>query len=82
MYVIAQLTFFSSNLSMQVCDVLTKEGPGKVWVDQTVLGIDLSQFNSTFMRGSKYIKLFTDFDLRIKIRTQIYYIYSCPHNEI
>lgn len=48
MHVIAQLTFFSSNLSMQVCDVLTKAGPGKVWVDQTFLGIDLSQF---FQRG-------------------------------
>ena len=30
MLVIAQLTFISSNLSMQVCDVLTKAGPGKV----------------------------------------------------
>lgn len=48
MHGIAQLTFFSSNLSLQVCDVLTKAGPGKVWVDQTFLGIDLSQF---FQRG-------------------------------
>ena len=30
------------------CNVLTKAGPGKVWVDQTFLGKDPSQF---FQRG-------------------------------
>ena len=65
---------------MQVCDVLTKAGPGKVWVDQTFLGI----FSKIYIYEGEqiHIKLFTDFDLRIKMITQIYYIYSCPYNDI